>query len=374
MNSSESRENPIRQRRILPIHLQFFAEEKTEEPTPKRRREAREKGQVAKTHEFSTSLLILLGFASLLGLSGFIADRMLALTRRTWLNAPETLDFSVSSIYEFFRQLVWDGLLLMGPIFLVAVVVGVGANLAQVGFLLTGEPLKPKLERINPLNGMKRIFSKRALVELLKAILKVTLVAGVAWSVLRGNIELFPNLMLMRPLDAIALVGQLILRLGLWTGGAMLVIALADYGFQRYELNQSLRMTKKEVRDEHKQMEGDPLVRSRLRQKQREIASRRMMNEVPTADVVITNPLHLAVALRYKPAEDEAPVLIAKGAGHVAERIRAIAKEHGIPIVRNVDLARTLFNAVPVGGMIPEELYRAVAEVLAFVYRLKGKA
>lgn len=374
MNSSESRENPIRQRRILPIHLQFFAEEKTEEPTPKRRREAREKGQVAKTHEFSTSLLILLGFASLLGLSGFIADRMLALTRRTWLNAPETLDFSVSSIYEFFRQLVWDGLLLMGPIFLVAVVVGVGANLAQVGFLLTGEPLKPKLERINPLNGMKRIFSKRALVELLKAILKVTLVAGVAWSVLRGNIELFPNLMLMRPLDAIALVGQLILRLGLWTGGAMLVIALADYGFQRYELNQSLRMTKKEVRDEHKQMEGDPLVRSRLRQKQREIASRRMMNEVPTADVVITNPLHLAVALRYKPAEDEAPVLVAKGAGHVAERIRAIAKEHGIPIVRNVDLARTLFNAVPVGGMIPEELYRAVAEVLAFVYRLKGKA
>lgn len=365
---------PEESRRILPIQLQFFAEEKTEEPTPKKRRDSRQKGQVAKTAEFNTALLILFGFAALIGLARYIGSRMQSLTLHTWQQHAVSLEFTESSIYLLFRNLMWEALLIVGPLFLVTLIVGIGANLAQVGFLLTGEPLQPKFERINPLNGLKRIFSKRALVELVKALLKVILVGSVVYSILRGNLDLFPSLMLMRPLDAVALTGQIALRLGLWAGGVMVAIAFADYAFQRYEHNQSLRMTKKEVREEHRQMEGDPLIRSRMRQRQREIATNRMIAEVAKADVVITNPVHLAIALRYTPEQDEAPVVVAKGAGHVARRIREEAEKHDVPIVQNVDLARTLFEAVQVGGFIPADLYRTVAEVLAFVYRLKGRA
>lgn len=359
--------------RLMPLNLQFFAEEKTEQPTQKRKKDARERGQVAKTNEFSTSLLLLGGFATVYLLADYLVAETFGFTRHLFSDEIYAVKFTLSDIHRFFIDVVWQGARLAGPFMAAALIIGLVSQTAQVGFLFTTKPLQPKLERINPLAGFKRIFSKRAIVELLKALLKVILVTWVTWLLLRSKLAVFPELTMLNPADAVAIVGGMIFQIGLWIGMLLVIIAAADYAFQRYELRRNLMMTKKEVREELKETEGDPLLRSRLRQRQREIASRRMMAEVPTADVVVTNPTHLAVALRYDASRDHAPVVVAKGAGRVAERIKAIAKEHDIPVVEDVWLARTLYHTVAVGMVIPETLYKAVAELLAFVYRLKRK-
>lgn len=358
---------------MIPLNLQFFAEEKTEQPTQKRKKDAREKGQVAKTNEFNTAFLLLGGFATVYLLSDYLVAEAFGFTRHLFSDEMYALEFTLSDIHRFFINVVWQGARLAGPFMAAAVVIGLISQTAQIGFLFTTKPLQPKLERINPLTGFKRIFSKRAIVELLKALLKVILVAWVTWLLLRSEWSVFPELTLVNPAEAVAIIGRMIFEIGLWIGMLLVFIAAADYAFQRYELRRNLMMTKKELREELKETEGDPLLRSRLRQRQREIASRRMMAEVAAADVVVTNPTHLAVALRYDAKRDYAPVVVAKGAGRVAERIKAIAKEHGVPVVEDVWLARTLYHTVPVGMAIPETLYKAVAELLAFVYRLKRK-
>lgn len=359
--------------RLLPLNLQFFAEEKTEQPTQKKKKDARERGQVAKTNEFSTALLLLGGFSTLYLLADYLVAEIFGFTSEFFSDRMYALDFTMADIHPFFINIVWQGVRLVGPFMAAALVIGLVSQAAQVGFLFTTKPLQPKLERINPLSGFKRIFSKRAIVELLKALLKIVLVGWVTWILLRNKLSVFPDLTLLHPAEAVAIVGRMVFQIGLWIGILLVVIAAADYSFQRFELRRNLMMTKKEVREELKESEGDPLLRSRMRQRQREIASRRMMAEVPTADVVVTNPTHLAVALRYDASREHAPVVVAKGAGRVAERIKAIAEEHDIPVVEDVWLARTLYHTVAVGTVIPETLYKAVAELLAFVYRLKRK-
>lgn len=355
------------------INLQLFAQEKTEPATPRRRQEARRKGQVARTPELGTALVILACLPAVHSLLGSMGDSAARFTEDVYTYALVPDDLTAGTVHRLLTEMAVVAVRTVWPVLALAFVLGTASQVAQVGFLVAGEAVKPKAERINPVQGLKRMFSKRAVVELLKAVLKVVLISGICYSLVKGALPLFPQLALLEPLEAVTLVGQLVVRMGLTAGIVLLVIAVGDYAFQRFELNKSLRMSKQELKEELRQSEGDPQVRARLRQRQRELAMGRMMADVPKADVVITNPVHIAVALQYDPNAMNAPVVLAKGAGRVAERIKEIAREHRIAVVENVWLARTLFDTVPVGREIPAELYQAVAEVLAFVYRLRRR-
>ena len=246
-------------------------------------------------------------------------------------------------------------------------------DVAQVGWHPTGKPLQPKFNKLNPLSGMKKIFSKNSLVELIKSILKISLVLYVAWDYLRKHSEGLFLLYDMGLKSGIAAAGNLVINLGIRIAITYLIIAFADYAYQRWKHNDDLKMTKQEVKDEYKQQEGDPQIKGKIRQKMREVSQRRMMQNLPKADVVITNPTHYAVAIQYDADHYDAPMVIAKGADYLAQKIKETARENNIEIVENKPLARMLYANVEVGELIPPELYQAVAEVLAFVYKLKGK-
>ncbi len=357
------------------VNLQLFAQERTEPATPRRRQEARRKGQVARTVELGSALILLTGFSALYLMAPGAAREIAASTTRFWEDALAGFArVEPGNIPSLFLEMIWIAVRFAAPLALAVMAVGLGAQLLQVGFLTSTEPLKPQWRRIDPVSGFKRIFSKRAAVELVKATVKIVIVGGLAYSLLRGSLPQYGEYMMISPVEATAHTGRLVFRLGLWIGIAMLGLALLDFLYQRWEFEQSIRMTRQEVKEELRQTEGDPHVRSRIRQRQRQIASARMMAKVPTADVVVTNPVHLAVALKYDPVEMDAPTVVAKGAGPLAQRIKEVAREHGVAVVENVWLARALYESVPLDARIPEELYKAVAEVLAFVYRLKGKS
>ncbi|HEY8416780.1 MAG TPA: flagellar biosynthesis protein FlhB [Limnochordales bacterium] len=358
--------------RPLSFSLQLFAQEKTEAPTPRRREEARKRGQVARTAELGTALVLLAGF----GVAAAIADsgaRSLAALTEHYLGQAGVWQPEAETTRALFMHIVLESALMVAPLMLVAGAVGAFSQIVQIGFLVSGEPLKPRLDRINPLAGLQRIVSRRALVDLVRSVAKVAVVGWIAYREVRGAMAMLPTLLEVPLVDAVVLVGQVVLRTGLWIGGALLVIAGADYLFQRTEHERQLRMSRQELKEELKQVEGDPQLRARIRQRQRQLASRRMMQAVPTADVVITNPVHLAVALKYDAATMAAPVVVAKGAGLIARRIREIAEAHGVPLVEDVWLARALYEGVEIGSPIPVELYRAVADVLAFVYRMRAR-
>ncbi|HOS94600.1 MAG TPA: EscU/YscU/HrcU family type III secretion system export apparatus switch protein, partial [Armatimonadota bacterium] len=259
------------------------------------------------------------------------------------------------------------------PVVVAAAAAALAANLLQVGFLCAPKVIRLDASRLNPVNGFKRLFSLRACVELLKALLKIAVVAYIGYSTLWGSRHLLFVLPEQTVAGVMLIIGDIAYRICLKAGLALLVLALADYGFQRWQHEKDLRMTRQELRDEYKRQEGDPLLKQRIRQRQRELARRRMMAEVPKADVVITNPTHLAVALRYDPAHMDAPCVVAKGERALAERIREIAREAGVPVIENRELAQSLFRLVPVGGVIPSQLFEAVAQILAYVYRIRGK-
>ncbi len=246
----------------------------------------------------------------------------------------------------------------------------VAVNYLQVGFLFTSHPLKPDMNRINPVAGATRLFSPRALFELAKSMMKLLIVGWIAYKTLQSGYGLIIQAPAMAPLDMIGGVGGMLLQLGWRCAMALLVLAALDYGYQRYDYEKNLRMTREEVRQEMKQMEGDPTVRGRIRQRQREMARSRMMQEVPKADVVITNPTTYAVAVRYETEGMSAPVVVAKGQRLVAQRIREIAVANGVPIVENKPLAQSLFRQVEIGQEVPSQFYEGIAEVLAFVYQL----
>lgn len=357
------------------VDLQFFADgQKTEKATPKRRRDAREKGQVLQSREISSALILLFVFLTLKVLGNHIYNQIASLFNLC-MNGL-SMDFDAGSINEILRLMglvVLQLLKIVGPLFAVALVVGVGTSFAQVGSLFTIEPLKPKFSKLNPINGIKRIFSLRGLTELIKAILKITAIGIVAWKSIEaeGN-----NIAKLMNLDLVSIVGYITstaINVAIKICMCMVAIAVLDFGYQWWQYEKDLKMTKQEIKQEYKETEGNPETKQRIRSKQREVSARRMLSEVPKADVVITNPTHFAVAISYDSAKAPAPIVVAKGQDYLAQRIKEVAKENNVELVENKPLAQELYKNVEVGQQVPPELYQAVAEILAFVYNLKGK-
>ncbi len=349
--------------------------ERTERATPKKRHDARERGEVLKSAELNTAVLILLGFGVLLALAGFIARQ--AITLFTNALSPAVLDmqsFGTQDLGIVFVQMGLELAVIVGPILLATAVVGIAINYLQVGFLFTTKPLAPKFSRINPFAGFKRMFSVRSLVELLKSVGKVIIIYVMVNSSIREFIDTLPGLM-GKPLDeVIAETMTYAFILGIKIGAALLAIGVADYLFQWWRHEKDMRMTKQEVKDEYKLSEGDPQIKGRIKNKQREMAAMRMMQSVPDADVIITNPTHYAVALKYDDSVGDAPVVLAKGKDYLALKIKEIGREHRVEMVENKPLAQSLYAMCEVGDAIPENLYHAVAEILAYIYRAKEPA
>ena len=347
-------------------------QERTEKATPKRRREARKKGQVAQSRELPSVLILMTAmgffyfagswiFSSLSQVIGGVYGQLDTLRLNT---VQEVSAFSV----EIFEKV----LLILVPFFVPILVAGLAGNIGQIGFEIHGEPIYPKLTKLNPIAGLKKLISLRSLVELIKSVVKILLVGGIAFGIVEKETKAMPALMQQEVFDILLFIGRVAFKIFFFVCLALIVLAFLDYAYQRWQYEQSLKMTKQEVKDERKQSEGDPKVKGRIRRVQQELARRRMMEAVPEADVVITNPVHLAVALKFDAAKMIAPKIIAKGSGHIAEKIKEIARNHQVPLVENKPLAQALHKMVEIGEFIPVELYRAVAEVLAYVYRLKG--
>lgn len=351
--------------------LQFFSQERTEPATPRKRRKEREEGRVAKSQDLGAATVILVGLLSLLVFGNFLFSKILVF-------ATETIAFMGGQAIRgdgWFSLIKNDILLAMVvpwlPVGLAAALGALIVTVYQVGFVITPKPLTPNLNRLNPISGLKKILSLRSLVELVKGLLKAVLFASVIYYSLRKET---PQLIqaIRFPLEVgVAQLLDKLLGLSFRLAFLLFVIALFDYGYQKWEFERSIKMSKQEIKEEYKQMEGDPQIRNKIRQKQRELSRGRMMSSVPKADVVITNPVRLAVALEYEREVMEAPVVSAKGSGFIARKIREIAEENDIPIVEDKPLARSLYGTLEVGDEVPEELYRAVAEVLAFVYKIK---
>lgn len=347
-------------------------EDRTEAPTPKRRREAREKGNVAKSTEVNSVLVLLTGTLLLRMVSPWMFEKIGGnITRSLGIISNPGLD--QASIIAYFRSSVIIFFTVALPIALVILAVGLLANIIQVGFIFTGNPLIPKLEKINPLSGLKRMFSMRSVFEAIKSIFKMIIITVVAYITIRGE---YRNLITLSD-TSVGIIWVTILRVGfkiVFRSALVLIfLAILDYAYQRYEYEKKLKMTRYEIKEERKQLEGDPLIKARVRSLQREMSRRRMMEEVPRATVVVTNPTTLAIAIRYEQVEMEAPVVLAKGKQLIAKRIKQIAIENDIPVVEDKILARAMYDQVEIGREIPMEFYNAVAEILAYVYKLKNK-
>lgn len=345
-------------------------QEKTEEPTAKKRRESRQKGQVAQSREIP-SVMVLIAALSVFSLGGsWMFSKLLTIVSNLF-RSTTSLIWSVDNLTLLGWQLLGQILQLMAPLILAIMLLGIAANLGQVGFLFTTEPLTPNFSKFNPISGLKRLLGLRSLIELIKSLLKITMVGVVVFLSFKKKLDVIPALVQVDVSEILTFTGDVAFRIILAACIALGVLAALDFLYQKWQHEKDLRMTKQEVKDEHKQSEGDPKVKARIRSAQREMAQRRMMEAVPQATVVITNPTHLAVALKFE-SDYQAPVVVAKGAGFLADKIRALAKENDVPIVEQKPLAQALYKIVEIGQYIPAELYRAVAEVLAYVYRLKG--
>ncbi len=339
-----------------------MSSQRTEPATPRRRQEARRRGQVARSTDLSqgAALLAAVVVGSLLAPWSF--GQLAAFTHRV-LARPDP-----GRLPDLVSQGLGAAAAVAGPPLGAALAVGLGVGFAQTGGLFTAKALEPKLDRLNPVKAVERLFSLRSVAELVKALLKLAAVVAAVWAPLhRAVTEARPAA--PSPEELVVWLGGTVQAVGLRGAAALLVVGGLDYLYQRFDYERSLRMTRQEVREDLKETEGDPLVKSRQRSRQRELARRRMLRDVARATVVVTNPVHLAVALRYVPKEAPAPVVVAKGAGVVADRIREVAWRHRVPLVSNPPLARSLYRAVPLGRMIPPALYHAVAEVLAVLYR-----
>lgn len=346
--------------------------DKTEEPTPHRLREARKKGQVFRSMELISAANLIAVLSVLLLLGSWLLKEFQAIFR-TFYGQLGTIQESGFQAGQVLLQGANGYLKIMAPLFATAVITGVAVNLVQVGFNVNTSHLAPQLDRINPAHGFKRIFSQRALFEMVKAILKILIVGAVTFFYIRSQLPAALTLVNQEAGYSARLIWEVVGGLGLRVGLLFVGLALLDYFFQRREHWKSLRMTPREVKDELKHLEGDPLIHARLREKQRLLLQQRMLNEVPTADVVITNPTAIAVALRYQAEKDPAPRVVAKGAGVIAQKIREIAGEHRVMLVENPAVAQILWKTTEIGEEIPVELYQAVAEILALVYRLRDQ-
>jgi flagellar biosynthesis protein FlhB len=347
-------------------------QEKTEQPTSKRKEDVRKKGQVAKSMEVNSAFVLLFGLL-ILYFGGMALYSGISGTYREIFMNMFSVDFSINGIQKLFMNLVMNVGVILFLIMLSLMIVGMIGSYAQVGFLFTIEPLIPKFEKLDPLKGIKRIIiSKRSLLELLKGILKIIIIGLIGWYSIASYMNDTFLLMDSDVYTIFLFLCKAAISISFKIGMVLLMLALIDYLIQRRIHQKEIRMTKDEVKEEMKQLEGDPLIKSRIRSIQRQLSRKRMMAEVPKAAVVITNPTHLAIALKYKIGVKEAPKVIAKGADLIAEKIKSIAKEHNIPIVENKPLAQLIFKSVKVDEEIPESLYQAVAQVLAYIFKLKN--
>lgn len=347
-------------------------QERTESATPRRQDEVRRRGQVARSTEINSVAGLLVGFLFLRAWGGTIVGQVEQVMRAT-LGDLHQDELTVESAMQLGLTYAGFVMLLLAPVFAVMLLVGIVSNVAQVGLLFTMKPLVPDVSRINPLKGFGRLVSTRSLVELVKSLIKIAIVGFVIYRTIIDRIDVIVMLPRAELMPATGEILNLVFDLGIRSAGALLIIAVIDYGYQRYSFSQSIRMTKQEVREEMKQTEGNPQIKQRIRQLQRSIAQRRMMQAVPQADVVITNPTHIAVAIQYQPGS-HAPMVVAKGQDFIAERIKQVAREAGVAIIENKPLARALNEQVDIGEEIPAELFQAVAEILAFIYRLRKRS
>ena len=347
-------------------------QEKTEEATPHRREEARKKGQVARSMELNSFAILFFGLLFLV-FTGPAMVRQVAALMREMLSNVTGVSGGADTYIGLLMHLSLRCLLILAPLFVALITVGILINAAQVGFSASIESLQPKLEKLNLANGLKRLLSRRSLVELIRDLLKLTIIGVVAWFALRVELDRIMTLTDVDPAGILSAAAWSVFRVSIKVILALLVLAIFDYAFQRWDFERSIRMTKQELKEEYKLYEGSPQMRSRIRQVQRELARMRMTKEIPKADVVVTNPTSLAVALKYDSETMSAPTVVAKGARLLADRIKEIARAAGVPIVENKPLARALYASVEVGASVPADLYKATAEVLAYVYRLRGK-
>ncbi len=346
-------------------------QEKTEDPTGKRKSKARSEGQVAKSMEvnFVASLMgAILYFAMD---SSSIVMGLKRVLEKSLSNI--SLDITPITTIHLAGEILKDMLIILLPFMLLLVVVALVANIGQIGFLLTLKPLKPKFSKLNPIKGIKNKFSFKNVGKIFKDTAKVVVIGFVPYLVIKDESAYLPLLMDTSVWAIMCYIGSVIMKMVFYITLLILLIAIIDLIFTRRKHKQDMMMTKHEVKEEHKQAEGDPKVKAKIRQMQLQMILKRMMDDVPKADVVVTNPVHLAVALKYDRADMQAPKVVAKGARRIAERIKQIAKEHGVPIVENRPLAQSLYKLVEIGGIIPDSLFKAVAEVLAYVYSRKNR-
>ena len=343
---------------------------KTEQATPKRKQEARERGQIARSVELNSAIILLTALVTIRYVGPYLLNSMGKLTVFTYENLSAS--FGMDNVYSYTIFYMMEIFKMVAPILMMMLIVGLIVNYMQVGVLFTIQPLTPKLSKISPIAGFQRLFSRRSLIEFVKSMLKLTVIAWLGYEGVKSALPQLIPAMDMQGAEAIKFVGELTSNILTRIIIALLVIAALDFLYQRWEYGESLKMSKQEIKDEFRQAEGDPMIKARIRQIQREMARRRMFESIPKATVVITNPTHVAVALEYKDGM-QSPVVLAKGERVIAEKIKEVARKHNVPIVENPPLARTLLKQCPVGTPISPDLFEAVAEVLAFVYRMNRK-
>lgn len=349
-------------------------QEKTEKATPKKREKSREEGQVAKSREIPSVCVLFVGMMSLLLFGAFIYTNTLAVMKHSFLAiGTPRIDMDMARCLEIANQVTERFVIMVSPVMAAVFVAALLSNFMQVGFAISVKAIKPKLSRFNPIEGVKRLFGPNSLNEFVKSLWKIAVIGGIAYWTIKNEFKHLLPLADTSVAYILIYILKVFFKMFMRAIIVMIFMAVADYAFQKWQFEKKLKMTKQEVKEEHKQTEGDPTVKSRIRSLQYQMARRRMMQEVPKADVIVTNPTHLALALQYESSDMNAPKVLAKGAGAVAQRIKEIAKDHDIPIVENKELARVLYKLVDIGDEIPAQFYQAVAEVLAYVYKLKGK-
>ena len=344
--------------------------EKTEQASPKRQEESREKGQVAKSPEVSSVAVLMAGTAAMYYLLPNVYANLLDITSNV-LGSSGTIELTADNFYPYWSGILRKVFFTMLPFLVLVALAGLVSNILQIGFVFSPKALGVKFERINPAEGIKKILSLRSIMELFKSVIKITIVGYTSYCLIKSEFHNFPLLLDADVNYIFTYMGHLTLKLVIWTGLVICILAAIDLGYQKWQFAKNLRMTRQELKEEYKEQEGDPQIKSRIRSIQKEIARKRMMADVPKADVVITNPTHLAIALAYKHGDMNAPKVVAKGAGIIADKIKEIARCNGVTVLENKPLARTLYKLVKIGDEIPANLYKAVAEILAYVYKLK---
>ncbi|WP_445667466.1 flagellar biosynthesis protein FlhB [Paenibacillus sp. FSL H8-0034] len=357
----------------MQLDLQMFSQEKTEPASPKKRQESREKGQVAKSMELPAAFILFFCFLSFYIFGGYMKSQLTLVFRSIFYDYL-LMDITTANVNLLFQQLFMQSIMIIVPVLMVAMVTAIFSNYLQIGVMFTGDPLKMKFSKLNPIEGAKKIFSARTLVDFVKSVLKMSIIGYVVYDTLWAEKSSLMELARLPLENIFVFMASVTLKLGLKIGLILIVLALFDYMYQKYEFEKSIKMSKQDIKDEYKKSEGDPLIKGKIREKQRRMAMQRMMQEVPKADVVITNPTHFAVALKYDSNNMQAPTVIAKGTEYIALKIKQIAKENRIVTIENKPLARTLYAQVEIGEAIPADMFQAVAEVLAYVYKMKGKA